>query len=146
MTHTTSPAGIDFITDHEGIRLKAYKDSGGVYTIGIGHIQGVKEGDVITLQQAKAYLAKDLAMTERCLNLLQIAKTQNQFDALISLIYNIGIGRFRGSELFSQIRMSPYNITIKNYWWNCCVHDANGDILEGLLNRRKDEYALYVKN
>ena len=84
----TSPKGIALIKEFEGLRLKAYKCPGGVWTIGYGHTAGVKSGMVITEAQAEEYLKADLIVFERYLNGLGLALNQNQFDALVSFIYN----------------------------------------------------------
>ena len=143
---TTSQNGIELIAAHEGCRLTAYQDSGKVWTIGYGHTMNVYEGQTITIEQAKSFLAQDLKLNESYLNLINIAKNQNMFDALMDLIYNCGIGNFQKSELFKQIKINPCAMILKQYWWDTCVHDAKGEVLPGLLARRKDEYALYIKS
>ena len=72
------------IKDFEGCNLSAYKDSVGVPTIGIGHTKGVKMGQVITMEQAEAFLKEDLLPVEKYVNTIKKVKTQGQFDALVS--------------------------------------------------------------
>lgn len=104
-----SPAGIAALRTREGCVLKAYHDSVGVPTIGVGHTgraspPAVKVGDTITLAQADAYLAADLAPFEAALNRVVTAKLgQNQIDACLSLAFNIGEGGFVGSTVVHKI-------------------------------------------
>ena len=91
-----SQNGVNFIKSHEALRLKAYQDSKGVWTIGWGHTKGVKPGDVITREQAEQFIRDDFAWVERTLNADLVTGrdkplvTQNEFDALCSLVFNIG--------------------------------------------------------
>ena len=105
----TSPAGIAAIKQREGCRLKAYRDSTGVWTIGVGHSSEagtpppVHSGMVITDAQALSILAGDLAPREKFLNgLLRHAPTQNQFDAMMSLMFNVGNGAFEHSQVLKH--------------------------------------------
>ena len=76
----------------EGCRLKAYKCPAGVWTIGYGRTQGVKQGDVITQEQADSWLRYDLKVFElHVKNNLKYKLNQNQFDALVSFTYNCGL-------------------------------------------------------
>jgi len=94
-----SQRGINMIKDFEGCKLAAYKDSVGIPTIGVGHVKGVKMGMKITQAQADKYLAEDLAVAEKCLNSLGVTLKQNQFDALCSFIFNLGVGNFNSSTI-----------------------------------------------
>ena len=87
---------MNFIKSHEALRLKAYQDSKGVWTIGWGHTKGVQPGDVITREQAEQFIRDDFAWVERPLNADLVTGrdmplvTQNEFDALCALVFNIG--------------------------------------------------------
>ncbi|MDT0206988.1 lysozyme [Serratia marcescens] len=99
----TSEQGRDFIKGFEKLRLKAYPDpgtGGKPWTIGWGHTKGVKPGDRITQEQAEAFFSEDLAVFELTINsAIKRPMTQNQFDAMVSLAFNIGGSAFAGSTL-----------------------------------------------
>ena len=87
----TSPAGIAFIKSVEGLRLKAYQDSGGVWTAGYGHTRDVKKGDTITLPTAERWLRGDLASAEfDVTRLVTVPLAQHEFDSLVSFAFNVG--------------------------------------------------------
>ncbi len=106
---TTSRVGINLITSFEDLRLNAYDDGVGVWTIGFGttvYPSGikVKKGDVCTAEQAKAFFTYDLKRFENAVNgAVKVKLTQNQFDALVSLTYNIGENAFKGSTLLKKL-------------------------------------------
>ena len=140
----TSPKGIALIKEFEGLRLKAYKCPGGVWTIGYGHTVGVKPGMVISEAQAEEYLKADLIAFERYLNGLRLALNQNQFDALISLIYNIGIGNFQKSTLLRKARINTNDNSIMDEFLRWVY--SKGRVLPGLQRRRLREMKLYFSN
>jgi lysozyme len=92
----TSKQGRDLLIAREiivsqGIPLRAYRDTKGYWTIGIGHMDGVKEGDVITKAQAEALFEHDLERFEHAVNdAVKVPLTQHQFDALVSFSHNCG--------------------------------------------------------
>jgi len=140
----TSPKGIALIKEFEGLRLRAYKCPGGVWTIGYGHTAGVKAGMVITERQAEDFLKADLIEFEKYLNDLGLAINQNQFDALISLIYNIGIGNFQKSTLLRKARVNPNDNSIMDEFLKWVY--SKGRVLPGLQRRRLREMKLYFSN
>ncbi|MBR5835061.1 MAG: lysozyme [Bacteroidales bacterium] len=140
----TSPKGIALIKEFEGLRLKAYLCPGGVWTIGYGHTAGVKPGMVISEAQAEEYLKADLISFERYLNGLGLALNQNQFDALISLIYNIGIGNFQKSTLLRKARINANDNSIVDEFLRWVY--SKGRVLPGLQRRRLREMKLYFSN
>ena len=140
----TSPKGIALIKEFEGLRLKAYLCPGGVWTIGYGHTAGVKSGMVITKAQAEEYLKADLIAFERYLNGLGLALNQNQFDALVSFIYNVGTGNFSSSTLLRKIRVNPQDNSIMDEFLRWVY--SKGRVLPGLQRRRLDEMKLYFSN
>ena len=140
----TSPKGIALIKEFEGLRLKAYKCPGGVWTIGYGHTAGVKPGIVITKAQAEEYLKADLIAFERYLNGLGLALNQNQFDALVSFIYNVGTGNFSSSTLLRKIRVNPQDNSIMDEFLRWVY--SKGRVLPGLQRRRLAEMKLYFSN
>lgn len=133
----TSTAGIAFITRWEGRKLTAYKDSGGVWTIGVGHTDPeVKAGLTITPQQADELLAADLAEAESEVNATGVPLTQPQFDALVSFAFNVGNSAFRSSTLRKKLLAGDYaSVPAQMNRW---VYD-NGKVVDGLVNRRKAE-------
>lgn len=144
----TSQIGIDLISSFEGIRLNAYDDGVGVWTIGIGtttYPNGVKvkKGDKCTLDQAKEYFAHDLKRFESSVNnLVKVPLTQNQFDALVSLVYNIGQTAFSNSTLLKKLNAKDYQGAADQFpRWN----KAKGKVLNGLTRRRAAERALFLK-
>ena len=140
----TSPKGIALIKKFEGLRLKAYLCPGGVWTIGYGHTACVKPGMVISEAQAEEFLKADLISFERYLNGLGLALNQNQFDALISLIYNIGIGNFQKSTLLRKARINANDNSIMDEFLRWVY--SKGRVLPGLQRRRLREMKLYFSN
>ena len=140
----TSPKGIALIKEFEGLRLKAYKCPGGVWTIGYGHTAGVKHGMVISERQAEEYLKADLIAFEKYLNGLGLALDQNQFDALISFIYNVGTGNFTSSTLLRKVRVNPQDNSIMDEFLSWVY--SKGRVLPGLQRRRLAEMKLYFSN
>jgi lysozyme len=135
----------DFIKSKENLRLKAYYDNKNVITIGYGHTGGIKITDTCTKEQAEAFFDSDCAKFEAQLDkiLRGVTLSQNQYDAVFSLFYNIGIARFKESTLLKRIRSNPSDPDIRNQFnrWVYC----NGQILGGLVTRREQEANLYFK-
>ena len=115
MVMLTSKQGVDTIIGHEGIRLKAYPDSKGIPTIGVGTIRypngvRVKLGDTCTLAQALAWLTKDLSQFEKAINDdVKVPLSQPQFDALADFVYNIGAFAFHNSTLLKKLNRKDYD-------------------------------------
>ncbi|WP_409246581.1 lysozyme, partial [Acinetobacter baumannii] len=111
---TTSDVGVNLISGFEGTRFTAYDDGVGIWTIGTGttvYPNGVKvkKGDACTAEQAKTYFKHDLAKFEKTVNeSVTVPLTQNQFDALVSLTYNIGSGAFKNSTLLKKLNKGDY--------------------------------------
>jgi len=100
----TSDQGRTLIFEREGCRLEAYKDSVNVTTIGVGHTINVKLGDRCTPEQADAWLKRDLAVAEACINhAVKLPLEQFQFDALVSFVFNVGTRAFESSTLLRKI-------------------------------------------
>ena len=137
----TSDKGIDFIKRHEALRLNAYLDAAGVWTIGYGHTGGVNSGDVISEKQAEEFLRADLATAERALNSTRLQLNQNQFDALVSFVFNLGAGNFARSTLLRKIKSNPNDPTIRKEFERWVY--AGGKVLNGLVRRRREEADLY---
>jgi lysozyme len=140
---------ISIIRKHEGLRLNAYLCPAGVWTIGWGNTfyengSKVKQGDVITRERADALL---LMIVNKFRNemrpLITKPLTVNQESALVSFVYNVGVNALRRSTLLKKVNVNPNDPTIRDEFmkWN----KANGVVLHGLINRRKDEANLYFK-
>lgn len=142
----TSEKGIELIASHEGLQLKAYKCPAGVWTIGYGHTRGVKQGDVITKAQALEFLKEDVKDAENAVNKHLLNLNQNQFDALVSFVFNVGAGNFQSSTLLKKAKVNPNDKTISAEFekWNK-ARDAAGTliVLMGLARRRKEESEWY---
>lgn len=148
MTMVTSPIGRQAISIREGVRLKAYRDTRGIPTIGVGHTSAagppqVFIGQSITMAECDAILAQDLGGTEAAVNralhgpIAQRALSQNAFDACVSLAFNIGGPGFEGSSVVRQINAGD-------------LHAAAADFLmwdkpPELLGRRKGEQAQFLR-
>lgn len=140
----TSIIGRNLIKTFEGYRENAYLDPVGIWTIGYGHTGGVKEGDTVTEAGADALLQQDLKAAENTVNATGLKLSQLQFDALVSLVYNIGSGNFNSSTLLKQLRESTKPRPELETWWK--VWDkAKGKTLKGLQRRREAEYIMYSK-
>ncbi|WP_353164164.1 lysozyme [Acinetobacter guillouiae] len=143
----TSANGINLICGFEGLELKAYDDGVGVWTIGYGTtiVNGikVKKGDICTVEQAKSYMAQDLKKFESAVDTsVKVTITQNQFDALVSLAYNIGTGAFKSSTLLKKLNAKDYKGAAAQFdRWN----RAGGKVMQGLVNRRAKERKLFEK-
>ena len=143
MTMSISPAGIAMIQAHEGLRLTAYRDAGGVWTIGYGSTGGVRRGMTITRDQAVLRLYQDLDEAEATINSrVTVPLTQPQFDALTSLVFNIGGGAFRKSTLLQKLNTGDYAGAAAEF--NRWVK-AKGRVLGGLVTRRAAERHLFER-
>lgn len=122
------------LMEMEGLRLDAYVDAAGVWTIGYGHTKNVRQGDKISEYWAKELLMQDVAEVEREVKALGVAKTQGQFDALVSFAFNLGIGNLKRSTLLKCIREGRSMREIKRQFMRWVV--AGGKRLKGLERRR----------
>lgn len=140
-----SQKGIELIKQFEGYSSKAYPDpatGGAPWTIGYGTTKGVKPGMVITAQQAEKMLRDDVAKLEGGVSSLVTAPTtQGQFDAMVSLAYNIGLGNFGKSTLLKKHNARCYTCAADQFRvWN----RANGKVMNGLTKRRAAEREVYM--
>ena len=104
-----SENGAKVLILREGLRLKAYKDTKGIWTIGVGHTgPEVVEGLVITKEKAHELFQKDVAWAEDAVNLVKVPLTQNQFDALVSFVFNIGAGAWKRSTMLKMLNLGDY--------------------------------------
>ena len=140
-------AGKDLIKRFEGCKLKAYKCPAGLWTISWGltfYPDGtkVKEGDVITQQQAEDYfnaIVDDFA--KKVDALIKSNVSENNFSALVSFAYNVGMGNLKKSTLLRKVNANPKDKTISAEFRKWVR--ANGEVLKGLVRRRDAEAKLY---
>ena len=139
----TSQRGLDLIKKWEGLRLEAYLCPAGVWTIGYGHIKGVKKGDKISQAQANTLLADDVAnVAESAVNAyVNVPLNQEQFDALASFTFNLGGGNLKSSTLLKKLNDGDYLGAANEFkrWVK-----AGGKTLNGLVDRREAEAQMFV--
>lgn len=139
----TSQTGIDLIKQFEGFQSLPYRDGNGVLTLGYGHTQHVRvDTPTITEQQGEELLREDIARAEAAVNLLvRVPLSQNQFDALVSLVFNLGPVPLK-KHLGEYLNAHNYVAAANQFpLWD---HD-NGKVVPGLLRRRKEEMALFER-
>lgn len=138
-----SEKGLNLIKNFEGCRLEAYKCPAGIWTIGYGHTGStVHQGLKITPKEADSLLKTDLIV--HCNNVTKLVKVplnQNQFDALVSLEYNIGYGNFSTSTLLRLLNSKDYNGAAEQF---AVWRKGGGKILPGLVKRRQAEKVLFL--
>ena len=138
--------GLDLIKSYETLQLTAYRalKTEKYLTIGYGHYgPDVKEGQTITKEEATELLQQDVQTAENELNQLlrqNVLLTQNQFDALCSLVFNIGVGNFRKSTLRKKLLNHIQSVDCEFKKW---VY-SGGHYVQGLYNRRKKEVELFL--
>ena len=137
----TSNEGISLIQKFEGCELEAYQCSAGVWTIGYGHTKDVVEGMTITKEQAEQMLVDELHEYENYINeYVTVALSQNQFDALVSWVYNLGPANLKVSTMLKVLNKGQYEeVPAQMKRWN----KAGGKVLEGLIRRREAEACLF---
>ena len=138
-----SEKGLQLIKKFEGFRSEAYYCTSGVLTIGYGHTQGVEENDTCTMEEATEFLKKDVEKAERTINdLVKCELNQNQFDALVSFVYNIGRENFRRSSMLKFLNSNHYPLSSGQFdrW----IH-SRGKVVQGLVKRRAAEKALFLE-
>lgn len=142
MNRKINAAGLQLIKSFEGCKTKAYLDAVGIPTIGYGHTKGVKMGDIITQSQAEDLLKKDLSFFENNIEInVPIKLSDNEFSALVSLVYNIGINAFIKSTLLKLLKEGNVKGAADEFLkWN----HAGGKVLKGLTARRMAERILFL--
>jgi len=142
-----SNKGIQLIKHHEGVRNKPYRDCVGLWTVGVGHLIGDGKSlpeswnKLFTTEEVDALLKQDLVRFERGVQkLLPVPLTQNQFDALISFSFNLGLGVLQRSTLRQNILRKDFKGASEEF---LKYVRAGGKIVKGLVTRRNDEKALF---
>jgi lysozyme len=139
-----SKNGLELIKRWEGCRTNAYLCPAGVWTIGYGHTKTATPGMMISHSRADDLLLEDLKRFEEAVRrLVTVPLSQNQFDALVSFIFNVGEGAFKGSTLLKLLNSGNYSSAANQFskW----VY-AGKKVLPGLVARREDEYQLFIKS
>ena len=151
-----SENGLTLLTQWEGFKLTVYKDSAGLPTIGVGHlltkselssgkitINGVPVDytDGLTEQQVTDLLGQDVEPASAAVNSgVKVPLDQNQFDALVSFTFNVGVGAFTGSTLLKLLNQKQYDqVPTQLLRWT----RAGGKVVQGLVNRRNNEIKLW---
>jgi len=138
----SSPVAAELIKKIEGLSLIPYKCPGGVLTIGYGHTKTTKPGMKITAKEADALLADDIKECEESISKLVVVPiTQNNFDALVDFVFNLGESNFKKSTLLKRINAKRFYEAADEFLkWN----DINGKPSIGLTNRRAAERNLFL--
>ena len=135
-------AAVALIATYEGLRLEAYKDPVGVWTICYGSTKNVQPGQVATLQECKNRLGADAEEAANAVRkYVQHPITQEQFDALVDFTFNLGAGNLKNSTLLRKLNAGDcYGAAEEFRRW---VY-AGGQVLPGLQKRREAEYELFL--
>jgi lysozyme len=139
---TYSKDGLAITEQFEGCRLVAYQDQVGVWTIGYGHTgSGVASGLTITQDQAIDLLTSDVAASAAYVNAaVTVELQQNEFDALVDFVFNLGRGAFAGSTLLKNLNAGQFDAAATQFdLWD----HAGGQVVAGLLRRRQAEQAMF---
>ena len=132
------------IRSSEGLRLIAYKDAGGVLTLGWGHTgPDVRDGQTITMNKAEALLQADVSHAASVVNEHAMPCSQGQFDALVDFVFNLGQERFVRSTLLRKHQAQNYTGAANEF---CRWVYGGGKVLPGLVKRRAAEAHLYLSD
>lgn len=138
---------IELIKEFEDLRLEAYLCPAGVWTIGWGHTKGVKKGMKITEEQAEELLEEDMQEAIRVVERLNVDLSDNQYNALVSFVFNIGGSAFAKSTIRRKILANPENPKIaeemKKWKYATNSKTKKKEVLSGLVRRREKEAELY---
>lgn len=135
--------GLALIKECESCKLKSYRDIVGIWTIGWGHTGSEVKPDLIwTQEQADNQLRQDLGRVEDGVSdRLEVDVNENQFSALVSLAYNIGLRNFNTSGLLKQVNLGNFDIAAERFLlWD----KASGREVPGLMRRREQERSLFL--
>ena len=143
-TREVTKEGLDFIQDVEGCKLFAYLDTGGVYTIGVGHTgPEVVKGLTCSMEQALQWLKEDSEEAQEGIRKwIKVLLTQNQFNALVSFVFNVGVNAFSKSTMLKLINKGDFDGASNEFpKWN----KDNGKEILGLSKRRILEQSVFEK-
>jgi lysozyme len=154
-----SPKCLESIAHHEGVRQKPYRDSVGLWTVGVGHLMypeqtkipvdqrggfplRAEDFRIFSMEEVDAILRADLARFERGVSsFCPVALTQGQFDALVSFSFNVGLGTLQRSTLRQKVLRGDMEAAADEF---LKYNKAGGKVLKGLDTRRKDERAMFL--
>lgn len=141
-----SEKGLRQLIKFEGQKLFVYDDGFGFPTVGVGHLvkpqDNLQLGDKITQAQSDKFLRDDVASYEKIVNdFVRVSLTQNQFDMLVSLSFNIGIGNFKKSTLLKKLNSGDYQGAANRFsdW-----RRSAGRVVKGLITRRAKEREIFL--
>jgi len=136
-----SEEGLSLIKKFEGCELKAYRCAANVLTIGYGTTKGVTEDMEITKEEAESLLKEEMHEYEGYINdMIKVPLEQNQFDSMVSWVFNLGSTNLSSSTLLKKINNSEYDeVPSQIKRWN----KAGGKVLDGLIRRREAEALLF---
>lgn len=137
-----SQACIEFIKEWEKLRLVAYQDGGGVWTIGWGHTEYVEPGDTCTEQEADEFLRQDVQEAAGAIDdYVDVELTQPQYDALVSWAFNVGRNAVKNSTMVRMLNQgrSAKDVAPQFDRWN----KDNGKVVAGLTRRRASEREMF---
>lgn len=135
-------AGVALIKEFEGCALRSYQDSGGVWTVGFGHTSKVGPATTCTADLALQWLKEDLEISESLIShYVSVPLSDNQFSALVSLIFNIGLVDFRDSTLLKMVNLGAWEKAADEFArWD----KVDGIPNSGILRRRIAERDLFI--
>jgi len=143
-----SDNGFELIVEDEAVALKSYQDEKGVWTVGIGHTETAHKDQIITNTQVHELFESDAKWVENCINRENLSITQNQFDALFRLIFNIGELQWHTSTIRRYLKKGIIDPKLISYaWkmWNKVEKNGVFVVSKGLVNRRNRELELFFK-
>lgn len=143
----TSQNGLDLIKRFEGLCLTAYTCPAGVPTIGWGHTHAVTLGSTITDREAETLLAADVLSVETSVrNLVTVPVNQNQWDAMVSFVFNVGVQRFKTSTLLYKLNHGDAAGAGAEFLkWVFANVGGKMTVLAGLKSRREAESYLFFE-
>lgn len=151
--NTVSQDGLNLVKKFEGLHkvteegdVRAYRCPAGKWTIGYGHTRGVKSGMRSSADDCERFLAEDLHEAGNAVrSAVNVPLSQNQYDALVSFVFNLGAGNFRSSTLLKKLNKGLYDeIPAQILRWNKARVDGKLTELRGLTRRRTAEAALWA--
>jgi lysozyme len=140
-----SPKGLKLLEGYEALRLKAYRDERGIWTIGYGHTPAF-ENETCTQEDADDWMQQDVKWAEDTVTkYVKVPMTQNEFDALCSLVFNIGCYHFECSTVLRELNFGNRNAAADAFLlWDKEQHDGVFAASAGLLHRRQSERSLFL--
>lgn len=139
-----SETAYQLIKHFESLRLRSYRDTGGIWTVGWGSTRNVSSKTIIDLNEATIRLLDDIEEAEKSLvRLVKIPLLQNQFDALVSWIFNLGEDKIKNSTLLRKLNAKQPGVGEQFPRWKYGLVDGKSVVLPGLLRRRNAERELF---